>query len=270
LRQNPLGRPGLEALTQSRHLTRLRTLRIDGGPGAEALSAAPGGTIRPDLLRVVLGLRHEPRRVLRGRGIARLGERVRRAERPEEVLGPLLRDPTQRTRAAAAQLAGALGGRAVPLLPALVQRLFEGNATVRSAAAGALAALLPAVPEGLRRWLGVLADPGRAAADNLLAALDSADVPDAVREGFARLCVGRLAWRRRLAAAHGPPAAAGGSHLSGEEALRAAVAEAEEAALRHAGPAANLPRIRETAGDREAAWLAARLLELLQRHLTAG
>jgi uncharacterized protein (TIGR02996 family) len=273
-RNNNLGREGMEALAQSRHLTRLRTLLIDGGPffqphEAEALTAALDGTTRPELLRVVLGLRQEVRRVLRGRGVAKVGARVRHAGRPEEVLGPLLRDPTQRTRAAAAQVAGALGDRAVPLLPALVQRLFESNATVRSAAAGALAGLLPALPEVLRRWLCILANPVRAAEDNLLTALDSAALPAAVREEFARLCVRRINWRLRHAG-HEPSSAAPANPLTAEDALWAAAVQAEEAALRHAGPADDLPRIREAARARESAWLTARLLELLQRHVAEG
>jgi hypothetical protein len=114
------------------------------------------------------------------------------------------------------------------------------------AAAAALAELKPALPA----WLADLTQPPRDAAEVLRGALQTGDIPDAVRQAFRQTCVRRQRWYQ-----HGlPGTVAGGPPASDWEAASQAAEAAE-----HAG----------TAFDQECAWLLTSLCDLLFRQSDA-
>src|SRR5262249_25595563 len=122
--------------------------------------------------------------------------------------------------------------------------------TVFNCAASTLLRLLPGLPGEVRAWLDVLANPLRSAENNLRAALESPALPRPVWEAFAALGARRLAWwarqrNRPEGPAPAPPAYPDQKRLW--ELVQEVLCQ----------PSVNR-------GDKEAAWLLARLCELLQ------
>ncbi len=173
------------------------------------------------------------------------------------------------TRAAAAEMLGRLGVEGLPGIAGLLRRLREGSRRVRSMAAWALAKLLPHLSAPLRRWLGLLGDPVLLAESKLLAALERRELPDGVWLTLARYVHDRLLWHRAFR--RDPPLPPGESRpvellaQRSEIRLREQVQRLLNTAQERAAAAVagmDVPA-GETARDREATRLVARLWELL-------
>jgi hypothetical protein len=188
------------------------------------------------------------------------------------VLADGLRDGRRKVRSAAAQLLSRLGPDGAPGLARLVQRLFERNPLVRDHVAPALARLLPALHPDMQRWLCLIANPLLPAPANLRAVLGAAGLPAGVRAALAAVCARRIAWWDHIAAGGTGPASAPDTTGCTAElpALTAAVDRVLARAAGHAGrhTSGTAKRAEEEAGQaREAAWLLARVTELIQAAL---
>jgi uncharacterized protein (TIGR02996 family) len=277
LSRNRIGPAGLQALLSSPYRARLRTLSLEGnhalGAGTlETLTASLKGRPDPAVLRAVLLLPNPRVREYTGAPARDLADEAATApEGPAAVLTRALAGSRRRLRAAAAQMVARLGAAGLAAVPALVRRLYEPGVTVRENARLTLGRLLPELPAPLQGWLCTLANPLLPVDVNLANALESPELPPAVRAAFAALCARRAAWRARNAGrADAPPPAAEGES---PRALRRAVDRladlAADAAAKHARPA-QVTDLRRAAQTRERAWLLARLCELLQRDPAAA
>ena len=188
----------------------------------------------------------DDRAAVRCRALRALALAADRAEAIVPDLARSLRDSHRKVRRAAATALGPLGRAAAPALPELIRRLHDGEPAVREAAGAAIAAIAPALDGRWRAWLDVLTDPGLGPEEALRLALDRADLPAPARKGFAALCLRRARWHARRVGAS--PVPENPPPPSAREAAGLALAGA-------AGPGR---------AD-EAAWLLARLAELLPR-----
>jgi hypothetical protein len=152
----------------------------------------------------------------------------------------------------------------------MVQRLFEQNPLTRDQVAPALARLLPELSLPMQHWLCQLANPLLPPQANLRTVLDNPRLPAAVREVFAAVCARRAAWWTHIGnKASGPaPVPEPGSFSTDLPAIKAAVEDLLKRATKHAirnrgGEARG--RLAAAAPPKEAAWLLARLTELLQQ-----
>jgi uncharacterized protein (TIGR02996 family) len=269
LSQNHLTPDGVRALAHSPHRGVLRSLNLEGNGGlgqGAALGAVLTQSPVPGLLQSVLcavGRREHPFSNARARDLAR---RAAAPGQAEAVLRQGLGAGHVKERAAAAQMLARLGADAAPGVPALVQRLYEKNPTVREAVARTLAVLLPALPAAVQEWLCVLAHPLRSAEANLQTALvGERALPAGVRSAFAAVCERRARWRAHNAGRTSPvePPVPDDPHGLWEAA--AALGEMAEAApARHPPAQQDLALARANAREKEHAWLLARLCELLQ------
>jgi hypothetical protein len=146
---------------------------------------------------------------------------------------------------------------------------------VRDQVAPALARVLVELPVKLQTWLCVLANPLLPAEVNLRAALDSPALPAGVCAALAEVCARRAAWYRHIGAKQtGPaPVPAAGSWSVERPAVKAAVDGLLELAAAHATrhhSGKGMVARQETGRNKEAAWLLARLTELLQSHVAGG
>jgi uncharacterized protein (TIGR02996 family) len=234
LGHNQVGLPGVQALFASPHWGKVRTLVLSGNPRLDAgaqrvLAQSLQGGPDPALLRSMLLLVSRQEREYTNAGVRDLARRA--AGDPASaaaVLGEALGDGRRTVRSAAAQMLSHLGAAGAAGLPRLVQRLSEPEARTRDQVAPALARLLPELPAGMQQWLCLLANPLLSPRANLRAVLGRPDLPAGVREGFAAVCARRAVWWEKVAG-------------------------------KGAGPADDCRR--------EAAWLLARLTELLQAAL---
>jgi HEAT repeat protein len=184
-------------------------------------------------------LRHS-RVAVRCRALRVLAPFPGRAEAIVPDLDAALRESHWRVRKCAAEAVGRLGPAAGAAVTSLIRRCYDREARVGVAAARALAVL--GATHGL--------DPSRSAEENLRAAWERRDLPDAVRDEFTRTCQRRSRWHQGHTGAS--PEEAGDPVWPWQQ----AVAAAEAVAL-------NAPNGRRAAArDREAAWLLARLWEL--------
>lgn len=261
LSSNSLTAEGVRALLRSRYWGGLQSLNIADNyrnPAHElaALTGSLESPPRPDQLPGVLLLFGAPAPAFRSahaRGLARRAEAD--GARTAAVLGEGLTASHRRVRAAAAQLLGGLGANALPSLPTLVRRLYDRrrhgrDRTVFNAAAATLVRLLPSLPEELRGWLAILANPLRAPENNLRTALEKRP-PQPVWESFAALCVRRAVWWDGVLGQTAPAPPAVPRYPDG---------------IAFAGA---VDRVLNVGNDKEAAWLIVRLCELLQRHYQA-
>src|SRR5262249_38480123 len=143
------------------------------------------GTPDPTVLRSLLQTASREQRHYSNRQVRELAARAGNGtDQAARVLAEGLGAAHRKTRSAAAQMLAELGGGpALPALPALVQRLFEGEALVRDHVAPAVARLVPDLHPEMQEWMCRLANPLLSPLANLRAALDAAQLPDAVREG---------------------------------------------------------------------------------------
>jgi hypothetical protein len=121
----------------------------------------------------------------------------------------------------------------------------------------------------------VLANPLRSTEANLRRALDSRELPDAVAEQFAALCVRRSLWRARHAGQTEPHRDRQRPERLGDRArlwqgVQGLLGQTEQAALRHVKDGQDRAAVGGAAREKEAAWLLARLCELLQRSREQG
>jgi hypothetical protein len=205
----------------------------------------------------------------------RLAEQAELGDQADAVLGQGLVASDRRTRAAAAQMLGRLGRDALPNLPDLVRRLydrrrFHRDTAVQGSAAATLLHLLPTLPEQMQTWLAYLANPLRRPESGLRNALENAPLPESVRRQFIALCERRAAWRTQLAAQsrrqrHAEPIPAWSKDPAAWRAAQAVLRHAEHAALRHATAEQDARVMAQAGRDKEAAWLLARLCELMLR-----
>jgi hypothetical protein len=151
---------------------------------------------------------------------------------------------------------GRLGEKALPCLPALIRRVHEveRDREISDRATGALARLAPLLPEPLRTWLGVVANPFRNPTDCLDSAIAERRLPEEVEKAFAALCQRRGVWWAQVRKKEG--AAFKGDPPSGWEKVQKLTRDVVALA---AGPAG-------ARGQNEAGWLLSRLWELLQQH----
>jgi uncharacterized protein (TIGR02996 family) len=269
LSYNQLTANGVRPLAQSPYRGPLRVLNLEGNyrlgqEGITGPATTRTGAMEPGLLQAqlhALRSRQHPLSNARARDLARsVAADPRQAA---ALLARALGDSNFKVRAAAAQMLGRLGAEAASV-PALVRRLYEPNPTVRGSVAATLAALLPALPAEVQRWLCILAHPQYSAEDNLQAALTGdRPLPDAVRVAFTQLCRRRALWREnniRTGSATTPPPT--GASLWQE--VQALGEQAAGAAVRHQ-PAGQDPDLAYYDRNKEYAWLLARLCELLMR-----
>jgi uncharacterized protein (TIGR02996 family) len=221
----------------------------------------------PVVLRLALWLTAGQQPAPRGRPARDLARRAAGKSTPS-TLCQGLDDSREKVRAAAAWIMSHAGSKTTAGLPELVRRFYEPTEMVRRQAAGALARMLPALPEALQSWLAVLANPFRTAEANLEEALARV-LPSAVRRAFGELCVRRTTWRAAIA---GRPVPAEPRSLLDIPAIwRATQSLADEAAalaVRHRKPTQDSEAIQQAARTREYTWLIARLCEQLQAEFT--
>jgi uncharacterized protein (TIGR02996 family) len=256
-----INREGVTALLRSRFGGQLRHLNIAGVSGMgeverEALAAALEGTPEASRLVALLGFFDPPASALQGSHARRLARQMAEDDsRSLEILEEGLASSHRRVRAAAANMVGHLGSQALASLPTLIRRLHDRrrngrDAAVLGGAAVALARLVPLLPEELKTWIGALVNPLRSASNNLEHVLDSARLPRVVWEDFAALCLRRRSWWDQVLKQEEPAPPLAVPVYPDHAALRLVAHEV----------------VRLGGGDREAAWLLARLCELLQRN----
>jgi uncharacterized protein (TIGR02996 family) len=227
------------------------------------------GSSDPALLRSILQTESRQEREYTNARVRDLAQQAGRdPARAAGVLARGLDDGRRKVRSAAAQMLAQLGAAGGAGVPKLVQRLFEKDRLVRDHVAPALARLLPELHPDLQRWLCVLANPLTSPATNLRDALASPQLPPAVLEPFAAVCARRLLWWKHVAQkGQGPaPVPEPGSYRADLRAVKQAVTELQERAGRHASRHAGASRRDQEASEgsaKEAAWLLARLTELL-------
>jgi uncharacterized protein (TIGR02996 family) len=268
---NYLGLPGVQALFQSPHWGKLRSLTLAGNHYIDAraqeyIALTLQGSADTSLLCAML---QTASREEREYTLARVRDLARRAgeadARATEILTEALHDGDRKVRSASAQMLSRLSEHGTVAVPQLVQRLFEDTLLVRDHAAPALARLLPDLSPDVQRWLCVLANPLLPARVDLRAAIDRG-LPAGVATAFAELLGRRLRWWTRL--------------LEENDVAAALPPESDAASLRHVSSLAITWAGRHTArhhhgeakahqqtrgGDREAAWLVARLVDLLMK-----
>jgi hypothetical protein len=174
----------------------------------------------------------------------------------------------RKIRATAAKLLAQLGSPALRAVPRLVQQLFE-TSSARNSVAPALARLIPLLPIRTQDWLCTLANPLLEPIVNLHSALKQPTLALDVRAEFHEICQRRFVWWARIQQKQLPKNS--GSHAPPEVPVYATnfsfidelIQTAGDHAARHQN--ANSETARENGERREAAWLLARLTELLQR-----
>jgi uncharacterized protein (TIGR02996 family) len=252
---------GVRTLLQSRYWKSMQSLNLTG---IEELAASERATLSnivegiPDdrRLETMLQLCGPAGTPLDNAHTRRLAQRIQAdSDSAETILGEGLSASHRRERAAAAQIVGEFRDTSHANLPALVRRLHDRrlhgrDLTIFRNAATALVRLLPTLPREMRGWLCILANPLRSAADNLQSALESGILPEPVWDAFAALCVRRSVWWNRVRGETMSPfrVPVYPDHFS--------LWDVVCANQHHGGP------------NKEAAWLLARLCELLQRHLS--
>ena len=253
---------GVRALLRSPHWGGLRSLMLTNIPNIhesdfEALSASLEGRPEGSSLETVLRLLVSPRSVFRNAHARRLAQQaVGDPTHTAATLAHGLAVSHRRVRAAATQMLARLGLRALPTLPALVRRLYERRSDGRDSvvfdcAASTLLDLLPALPAEMRGWLGLLANPLRLPETNLRLTLENSRLPRTVWEAFAALCVRRLVWHARIRGeTDTPPATPIYPDSAALWELIQRIVERPHSDRHH----------------KEAAWLLARLCELLLHH----
>jgi uncharacterized protein (TIGR02996 family) len=270
---NRLTIQAVQILFGSRHWGAVRSLVLTGNYQIDSraqqfLGQMLQGAPEPRLLRSMLQMTSREEREYTNAHVRDLAQRASQdPQRTVDILAEGLADGRRTVRSAAAQMLVQLGGAGAGALPRLVQRLFEDTKLVRDQVAPALARLLPHLSDEMQTWLCLLANPLLPARTNLRAALESPRLPPAVREGLAAVCARRAAWYRHLAAKQtGPaPVPEPGSFPTDLESLRAAVNDVLELAAAHASRHGSGVAAKQQAGrNKEAAWLLARLTELLQ------
>jgi uncharacterized protein (TIGR02996 family) len=246
----------------------------------ESLSATLSDEARPGALENTLRLFAGAIPAYTGTRSRQFADNVgRNREQAAALLTQGLNHSHRKVRAAAAQAAGAFRQVAGPALPALVKRLHERNAGrqgifVACQAANALAAVLSTLPEEMQRWLCILANPLRSPEVNLRDAIDSPKLPADVGEQFAVLCLRRSLWRAHHAGRDVDRTSVEDPGLGSDRPklynrIRGLLGQATDAALRHLKEGQDAARVTGYARDKEAAWLLARLCEVLQRSLEA-
>lgn len=270
---NALTTVGVRNLLASPHYNRLLSLGLKGNPQIDVnqqqfLDQMRAGAPEPRLLQMLLRMQGRQALEYTNAHVRELAARAGDSPDAAAVLAEGLSDGRIKVRCAAAGLLAQLGPAGVAGVPMLVQRLFEHNDKVRNQVAPALARLVSELPEDLQRWLCVLANPLLPAQVNLRAALD-AGLPEDARAGFATVCARRAAWWKHVAAGNkGPAPAVEGEPASDAASLREAVQKLLVTAGKHAGRhhRGNQKKADDEAGrNKEAAWLLARLAELLQK-----
>jgi uncharacterized protein (TIGR02996 family) len=260
---------GVRSLIESPHWTGQCNLHLANNPrigreALESLGAGLAGTPDPSMLRTLLQMCSDREYDYSNAHVrdlaARAGDDPARAV-PVLIAG--LGDARRKIRSASAQMLARLGSAAAPAVPALVQRLGERTPLVRAHVAPALARLLPDLPEGLQRWLCLLANPLRSPGLNLRGTLESPHLSAPLPERFAELCARRAEWWQRTRGREGARAPATGPRKTTPRALwQTAEALAALAALACRGGS---PDARERAAEKEYAWLLGRLCALVQQ-----
>jgi uncharacterized protein (TIGR02996 family) len=286
LSRNGLTIEGVRRLFQSPWWGRRTVLNLAGNQGIaaadlESLTATLSDEARPAALENTLRLFAGTIPVSTGARSRQFAQNVaRNRERAAALLTEGLNHSHRKTRVAAAQAVSGFRPLAAPALPALVKRLHERCAGHRGVfvacqAANALAGLIPTLPEEMQSWLCILANPLRPPAVNLRSALDSSNLSDEVRESFATVCVRRSLWRARHAGQSDPHEDLQGPNLARDPALlwkgiEGLLGQTGQAAVRHLQEGPHTDEVSSHAREKEAAWLLARLCELLQRSLDAA
>jgi hypothetical protein len=254
---------GVRALLRSPYWGSLHRLDLEGNrhispADRSALTATLEGRSHEGGLATALGLFASSRPPFRNAHARRLAQQA--VGDPTHTAAVLTRGLTashRRLRAAAAQMLGRLGSRALGALPGLVRCLGERSGQTRTSVVAGCAAttllnLLPSLPKETHGWLSTLANPLRLPEVNLRATLESHHLPAAVWEEFAALCVRRLAWHARVRGSGAVPLPRPPAHLD-HEALWDLVQRILEQPHRDKSA-------------KEVSWLIARLCELLRRH----
>ena len=269
---NYIGLPGIQRLFQSPHWGKLRSLTLTGNHYIDSraqqyLAQTLQGSSDTSLLRSMLQTTSREEREYTSAGVLDLTRRAGEAGgAAADVLTQGLHDGNRKIRSASAQMLSRLGEQGTAAVPAIIQRLFEDTLLVRDHAAPALARLLPELSPDVQRWLCVLANPLLPARVNLRAAIDRSDLPASVAMAFAELLGRRLRWWGRLlegndVAASLPPEPDPAS-LQRSSTLAMTWA-GQHMARHHHGEAKGHQQTR--GADREAAWLVARLVEMLMK-----
>jgi uncharacterized protein (TIGR02996 family) len=252
LSNNSLGQQAVQSLFASPYWGKVKTLLLKGNSQIDSraqdfLTGMLEGKADPALLRSMLHLSSREERDYTNAHVRNLAERAGKdpAAAPR-ILGAALGDGRRKVRSAAARMVALLGAAGVPALPKMVQRLFEQS------------------PE-MQTWMCYLANPLLSAPANLRAVLLHPKLPASVRENFAVICARRAAWWTKLggqSTAKPVPVAKGGHpELAG---LDDGVVEVLALAARHGGRRGNHRGEIYRARIKEAAWMLARLTELLQ------
>jgi uncharacterized protein (TIGR02996 family) len=280
LSYNHLGRAGAQALINSPHWEKVKQLYLTGNYAIDNrlqqfLAQRLQGTADPALLRSMLQTESRQQREYTNADVRDLARRAGRdPARAADTLAEGLHHGNRKVRSAAATMLAQLGVAGTSALPKLVQRLYEQNDLTRDHVAPALARLLPELHPEMQRWLCLLANPLTSAPSNLRDALASAQLPQAVRERFAAVCARRLLWWKHVAGkGEGPaPVPKEGSYRTDVPGVRQMTNELLDRAGKHAGRDCQGKRKDQQLANgtiKEAAWLLARLTELLQQTLPA-
>ncbi|MFO0841862.1 MAG: TIGR02996 domain-containing protein [Gemmataceae bacterium] len=273
LSHNYIGQAGVQALFDSPHWGNLRHLTLAGNHALDArtstfLAQRLQGSHDPALLRTILRTQSREEREYTNAEVRALAQRAGRdPDLAPAILTDALDAGNRKTRASAARMLVQLGAAGGPGLPKLVQRLYDPS--VREQVAPALARLLPALHPQMQRWLCLLANPLTSPQANLRDALNNGELPRSVLAEFAAVCARRRFWRDHIAnKLPGPaPTPAYGIWAKDQEGVWLAASELLHKAGRHAGRHAedrNKNQAVAAGSKKEAAWLLARLTELLQ------
>lgn len=274
---NLLGQRSVQALFDSPYWGKVRHLVLTGNYYIDSrvqqfLAQRLQGASDPALLRSMLQTASREEREYTNANVRSLAQRAgRHPQQAVHVLTEGLHDGNRKVRCASARMIAQLGKSGTQAVPLLVQRLFEQNALVRDHVAPALARLLPELPSEMQRWLCLLANPLMSAPTNLRDTLGHPRMPSQVREQFAAICARRALWWQHLARGGAGPAPVPepGSYASTVSGVRKRVTELLDQAGRHAARHAKgkqADRATCNGAAREAAWLLARLTELLLNH----
>lgn len=274
LSYNFLGIPGVQALFASPRWGKIRHLVLTGNQMIDSrvnqlLTQRLQDKFDPSLLRSMLQTHSREEREYTNRSVRELAQRAgREPARAAAILGTGLRHGNRKVRSAAAQMLAQLGTQGTCAVPQLVQRLFESNKLVTDHVAPALARLLPELHPEMQRWLCLLANPLLPATANLRDTLKHPRLPEEIRLAFALICTRRLLWWSRLARKDTGPARLPepGNDKPNAHDLRTMTTELLDNAGQHAGRHHRGKRRDEEVSRgavKEAAWLLARLTELL-------
>jgi HEAT repeat protein len=208
---------------------------------ALAILKENAGDVLP-AVRVALVHAHPRVRCRALRALAQLALR----EEQLTTLSKALDDSHFRVRRDAARLLGQIGSGALPALPRLARCRFDGEPRVAQAAANALGRMAAGAAPMIAEWLRRLTE-GDDAMQVLRTALQTSELPEAVRASFIAVCRRRQAWLAR----------------------RRGVGQQVDTASAEADPVACVESTLAAAGKRaarEAAWLIGWLLDELLRH----